>query len=70
MPFDAVRMLFDRPRAAAPAQQWPPTVAPPVSPVVNTPTKGPLWQRAARAAGEAVSFCIGLALVAIMSVGW
>jgi hypothetical protein len=41
-----------------------------VSPVVSTPTKDPLWRRAARAAGEAVSFCIGLALVAIMSVGW
>jgi hypothetical protein len=70
MPFDAVRMLFDRPRAAAPAQQWPPTVAPPVSPVVSTPTKDPLWRRAARAVGEAVSFCIGLAIVAIMSIGW
>ena len=91
MPFDAVRMLFERPRPAAPVRQWPTAVSPPVpsrpaagplfpagtfqaptpalvAPVVATPAKDPLWLRVARGAWEVVSFCIGLAFVAIMSI--
>ncbi len=91
MPFDAVRMLFERPRPAAPVRQWPTAVAPPVpsrpaagplfpagtfqaptpapvAPVVAAPAKDPLWLRVARGAWEVVSFCIGLAFVAIMSI--
>jgi hypothetical protein len=88
MPFDAVRMLFDRPRPAAPVRQWltaaappalhqptPPTPTPTPTPtpasapaVVATPAKDPLWLRVARGAWEVVSFCVGLAIVAIMSI--
>jgi hypothetical protein len=88
MPFDAVRMLFERPRPAAPARQWPTAVAapaphpptttptptpahvPPVSapPVAAATAKDPLWLRIAMGAWEVVSFCIGLAFVAILSI--
>jgi hypothetical protein len=79
MPFEALRMLFERPRRAAPARRSPTVVAPPaLQPATTTPTptpavaaapaKDPLWLRVAMGAWEVVSFVAGLAFVVIMSI--